>query len=393
MNARRQLSLLIAVSSLLLLGTASSAAVLSVGADKQYKLPSQAADAAKDGDTIEIDPGTYSEDCAIWRRDGLTIRGKGERPVIDSKGQAAEEKGVWVVKGDNTLIENVELTGCAVKDRNGAGIRQEGRNLTLRNCLIHDNENGIFASDNVQSDIKIEFCEFAHNGYGNGQSHNIYINYLHNFQLRGCYVHNPRNGDNVKTRAQANFILYNRIADDDDSTAALPLNFPNGGACYVVGNIVRKGVHTRDPAFVSLGSEGAKNTKQSLYLINNTFANAKKSLAINNVRRGASLFRTQGGTALRVMDNVLLNVSKNFESSGSLEMVQIKCNLFAAPGDFVDAQGQDFHLNPRSDARKGGTSPGFADGIDLTPRFEYVTNCAVKPRASGSRDIGAFEAN
>ena len=395
MKSRPGLSVLAlaAWATFLLTGNFAEAAVLSVGPGKTYTKPSQAAAAAQDGDTIEIEPGTYIDDCATWTKDKLTIKGVGERPVIDSKGQASEEKGIWVIKGDNTTIDNVELTGCAVKDRNGAGIRQEGRNLTLRNCFIHHNENGIFAGDNSQSDIKIEFCEFSQNGYGNGNSHNIYINFIHSFQLRGCFVHNPRNGDNVKSRAQANFILYNRLADDDDSNAALPLNFPNGGACYVVGNVIRKGAHTSNATFVSVGAEGAKNQKQSLYLINDTFANAKKSLAINNMRRGAALFRAQGGTSLRIMDDVLLNVSKQFEASGALEMVQMNHNLFAAPGDFVDVNLNDFHLTAKSDARRAGTSPGFADGIDLTPRFEYVHPCAVKPRASGSRDLGAFEAN
>jgi len=41
------------------------AAILYVGQDKPYALPSAAAAAAKSGDHIEIAPGQYI-DCAVW---------------------------------------------------------------------------------------------------------------------------------------------------------------------------------------------------------------------------------------------------------------------------------------------------------------------------------------
>ncbi|HEY9754412.1 MAG TPA: right-handed parallel beta-helix repeat-containing protein [Oculatellaceae cyanobacterium] len=370
----------------------SFADVLSVGPDKPFTKPSLAAAAAKKGDTIEIAPGIYTEDCAVWNADNLTIKGLGQRPVINAKGEAADDKGIWVIKGDNTIIDNIEFTGCTDKNRNGAGIRQEGRNLTLTNCSFHDNENGVYIDDNPQSDVRIDYCEFSHNGYGNGQSYNIYVNYIHSLELKGCYIHDAKAGDNVKSRAQTNFILYNRIADDDSSVSALPLNFPNGGACYVVGNVIRKAAKTSIPVFVAMGSEGAKNSKQKLYLINNTIANAKKSSTLNNVRKGAALFKAQGGTELRIVNNAFLYVTNQFEGSGTLEMMLVKNNVVTAPGDFADATNLDFHLTSRSDARRAGSSPGFSDGIDLTPRFEYVHPCKVKTRATGGRDVGAFEA-
>ena len=43
-------------------------AVLHVGPTEPYKLPSQAAAAARDGDAIKIDAGTYAGDVARWTR-------------------------------------------------------------------------------------------------------------------------------------------------------------------------------------------------------------------------------------------------------------------------------------------------------------------------------------
>jgi hypothetical protein len=52
-------------------------------------------------------------------------------------------KGIWVISGNDTVVENIEFSGAAVPDANGAGIRFEGVNLTVRNCYFHHNQNGI----------------------------------------------------------------------------------------------------------------------------------------------------------------------------------------------------------------------------------------------------------
>lgn len=51
-----------------------------------------------------------------------------------------------MIAGRKVLVENVELTGSKVPDRNGAGIRAEGGDLTLREVLIHGNEIGILSA-------------------------------------------------------------------------------------------------------------------------------------------------------------------------------------------------------------------------------------------------------
>ncbi|MGH8645852.1 MAG: right-handed parallel beta-helix repeat-containing protein, partial [Gammaproteobacteria bacterium] len=121
------------------LSLASQAAVLEVGPGKKYAKPSEAANAAGDGDVIEIMAGTYMYDVAIWAQNDLTIRGVGGRAHLQADGAAAGEKAIWVIEGDNVTIENIEFSGARVRDRNGAGIRQEGTNVTIRNCYFHHN--------------------------------------------------------------------------------------------------------------------------------------------------------------------------------------------------------------------------------------------------------------
>ena len=157
-------------SFLLLAAVPSLAIVRQVQPGKPHATPCAAIAAAVLGDTIEIDPaGSYASDVCAWSTSGLTIRGVGGRAAIDADGKNAQGKAIWVIAGNDTTIENIELSGAHVIDRNGAGIRLEDANLTLRYCYFHDNDEGILTAANPASRILIEFSEFAYNGSGDGQ--------------------------------------------------------------------------------------------------------------------------------------------------------------------------------------------------------------------------------
>ena len=150
-----------------------------VGPGQSYATPCAAIAAASDGDTIQIDAaGSYNGDVCAWTKNALILRGINGRPHIDAANQNAQGKAIWVISGNDTVVDNIELSGCHVPDANGAGIRQEGVNLTVRHAYFHDNENGILAGDKSGSTIIIESSEFVHNGAGDGKSHNLYINHV-----------------------------------------------------------------------------------------------------------------------------------------------------------------------------------------------------------------------
>ena len=189
--SRGLVAVLVAAPCALAAATAS-AGILSVGPGKTYEKPCQAIAAADDGDWIHIDAaGDYSGDVCSWSKNGLLIRGVGGVAKIDAAGKNAGGKATWVIAGNDTVIEYIEFTGAAVPDKNGAGIRQEGANLTVRNSYFHDNENGILAGNNPNSTILIEFSEFASNGAGDGQSHNLYINHVAKLVFQGQKMSPP----------------------------------------------------------------------------------------------------------------------------------------------------------------------------------------------------------
>src|SRR2546421_2251237 len=123
--------------TVIVLSASTRGATLQVGPGKQFAKPCQAIAAASVGDTIEIDSSaSYIGDICGWTIDNLTIRGVGGgRAHIDAGGQNSQGKGIWVISGKNTTVENIEFSGATVPDQNGVGIRQEGDNLTVRNCF------------------------------------------------------------------------------------------------------------------------------------------------------------------------------------------------------------------------------------------------------------------
>jgi len=369
--------------SVMLASAPCLAATITVGPSGQYSAPCAAFAAAQDGDTIEIESsGTYDGDVCAIAKSSLTIRGINGRAHIDAAGQNSGGKAIWVVQGNDTTIENVELSGATVPDQNGAGIRQEGVNLTVRNCFFHDNENGILAGDKADSSILIEYSEFANNGFGDGQTHNMYINHVASFTIRYSYTHHAKIGHLIKSRALKNVIVYNRIMDEADGTASYEIDMPNGGLSLVMGNLIQQGAATDNSSIVAYAEEGAGNPDQHLFVINNTFVNDRKSGTFLNIKDGvpAVLVRnnifTGGGT---VISQATADLAGNFETGDPM---------------LVNAAGYDYHLQPGSPCVDMGIDVAAVGEFNLTPDHQYVHPANTESRiAVGQIDIGAYELN
>jgi hypothetical protein len=106
-----------------------------------------AAELARDGDIVEIYPGTYPGDVALWPQNNLIVRGVDERPLVIADGKSVQRRDVWLFTGDDVVVENVEISGARSPWENGAGIRHIGSGLTLRHVFLHDNENGVLTSN------------------------------------------------------------------------------------------------------------------------------------------------------------------------------------------------------------------------------------------------------
>jgi hypothetical protein len=251
--------------------------VLYVGPGREFVRPSQAAKAARDGALVEIVAGDYKGDVAVWRQNDLTLRGVGPRPHLRAGGKAAEGKAIWVIKGDRVTVENLELSGARVPSHNGAGIRAEGTDLTIRNCRFHHNEMGLLTNPNPNSVVVIEGSEFDHNTADTGRhgklGHNIYIHRARKFVLRNSHVHGARTGHQVKTRAQRNEIRNNRIRDGDGAASFL-LDLSEGGRAEIVGNRFQQSARAENRTGIAFAGEARdRSSGHSLSIRDNEFVN------------------------------------------------------------------------------------------------------------------------
>ena len=380
---------------------------LRVGPGQSYDTIGRAAAAARDGDTIEIAAGDYTGAAAIavWRANKLVIRGVNGRPHLKGGGESAEGKGIWVTKGANIVVENIEFSDAKVSENNAAGIRIEGANITIRNCDFHDNQNGVLASPNPQSDIVIENSIFTANGLdGEGYTHNIYIGAVRSFVLSASLSHRAIDGHNVKSRARLNRILYNRIMDEADGTASYAIDISEGGTAYIIGNVIQQGPKTSNNAIVALAAE-KKDASDRFYVVNNTIVNdLDKGIFIDNFSPGAATVINNilagpgtplvGNGVLR--DNLVTPHTKptmldRLTSDASPGTGALEGNLVASNPGFVDATYYDYHLLPGSPAIGVGIQPRDSAGTLLLPEKQYEGPAKSVPRPHLDRlDLGAL---
>jgi|ERR1700683_1920834 len=360
---------------------------LHVGPNQEFAAPCAAIAAAADGDTIEIDSSvTYRGDVCRWAKNHLTLIGVGgKRAILNAAGRAAEAKAIWVIAGNDTTVENIEFIHAKVPDLNGAGIRLEGANLTVRNCYFHDNQEGILSGVNAASTVTIEYSEFANNGAGDGQSHNLYIGNVKKLIFEFNYSHDAIVGHLLKSRAAENYIAYNLLADGFSGNSSYELDLPNGGKSIVIGNLIEQGPLTGNDNVIAYMEEGDSplNPSHELYVVNNTF--------VNDYKKG--IFISVGP-----LDQTPMVIQNNIFAGQGIITDQIHpLRLTNATGyvDFVDRSNFDYHLKRGAPQAHGGSKPrphGDVDTAMLTPEFQYVRDACgeARPAATGGIDLGAY---
>jgi len=356
--------------------------ILHVGANRQYITISSAVSAATDGDVIEIDAGVYANEAMTISKD-ITLRGVGGYAHLrwgtgdyqTNTSNIENGKGIIISRGNITL-ENIEFSGAKVSDRNGAGIRYEIGDLTIRNSYFHDNENGILGGAAQNNTLLIEHSMFEQNGLCSPCAHNLYIGQMGKLIFRHNKSFSARIGHTLKSRAEVNEIIGNYFSSKEN-TASYEAEFPNGGTVYFVGNIVEQGVNTDNPVMLGYGFEGSSNPNPELHVVNNTFYNHLGS---------GTFISANGSPTLTVKNNI-------FAGGGSIGVSADSSNLILNDADFVNVSSGDFHLSTGSSAIDGGVDPGSAGAFNLNPQWEYVEPAQKQARVmSGvAIDIGAYE--
>ena len=344
---------------------AAHAATMRVGRGESVATITEAARLARDGEIIEITPGEYRGQPAVWTQNNLVIRGAAGRPVMIADGKSAEAKAIWVVRGGNVRVENIEFRGARVPAGNGAGIRFERGHLVVHRCAFIDNETGILTANFPELTLEISDSEFAAAPRREGSLHHLlYVGAIGRFVLSGSRFEQGYLGHLVKSRARENHVRYNVLVDGAEGRSSYELEFPNGGIAYVVGNAIGQSAATANPVLVSYGAEGPRWPENGLFFAHNTllndshagiflkiwtekFPDAFEAWVINNLTVGYGDFP--------------VSAPGRFEGNRSVPR-----------GDLLDYGGLPLRLSSVSPLRGTVRMPGQARGVDLLPTAEFA---------------------
>jgi len=252
----------------------AAARTLQVGPNQQYKLPSAAIRDARDGDTVRIAAGRYV-DCAVVSASNLVIEGLGADASAVLTDKICDGKALLVTAGTDITIRNLTLTHAHVPDHNGAGIRAEGKNLTIEHVKFIDDEDGILSAPVADSTITIRDSEFTGDGRCEEDcAHGVYAGVIALLRVEHSKFFETRSGHHIKSRALRTGVIGCDISDGARGTASYEIETPNGGSLVVRDNRIEKGPQAENHvAMIMIGAEGVNRPTREITVEHNTVRN------------------------------------------------------------------------------------------------------------------------
>ncbi|MDO9498821.1 MAG: hypothetical protein Q7J52_01905 [Falsiroseomonas sp.] len=262
--------------------------ILRVGPGEPFPLPSAAAAAAREGDRVVIAPGQY-RDCAVWRVPRVTIEAApgGE---VEIHGPICAGKALFVASAPGLVVAGLTFRGARATEGNGAGIRAEGGDLTVRASRFIDNENGILTHRDPTAKLLVEDSVFQGNGAlrnGRDCAHGIYVGQWARVTIRRSEFRDTQACHHIKSRALRTEILQSFIEDGPQGRSSYLIDIPSGGDLILRGSRLIKGPLTGNPVgAVVIGSERTLNPTRELLIEDNDFENRMTSVTAFVVNRG-----------------------------------------------------------------------------------------------------------
>jgi hypothetical protein len=236
---------------------------------------------ATDGQTILLKPGTYGE-AGTLSASNITIMATGAK----LEDRAAQGKAALVITGHDTVIVGLECTNIEVPDGNGACIRQEGRNLTLKRVNFHRNQSGLMAMEG-SGVVRVEDSVFAENGYRGRPS---ILAQGEAFELvRSQVLRGRGEGHEITTTAKRTLIEDSIVASMDAVDSRL-IDAPLGGEIVIRNSVLQKGRKNANPDVIGFAFASPPHPNSALTLENSTIVvDSPKGVRIVHAPQGAKI--------------------------------------------------------------------------------------------------------
>lgn len=269
-------------------------AIITVGSGKQYSRIADAVKAAKDGDVVQVDAGTYYDDFPVVNTKISIVGVGGMAKLVATK---PVYKGIIEANNDLT-VEHLEFSGAANGDLNGCGIRYQAGNLVVKNSYFHDNQMNLLGNPSSGT-MLVDNCEFGKTLPTSGFSHSLYIGHMAKAVITDSYFHDTTTGQHIKSRADYTLIENNRMVDGTgDSSYAVDL--PNGGVGIVRGNVMVQKAGASNLSIIHFGGEGTPYANSSLRV--------EKNVIINETTSGGTGLLNHTSTVADFVGNSLYQV-------------------------------------------------------------------------------------
>lgn len=211
---------------------------------------------------VVLHPGAYRE-AAFVRRHGTHIRALPGAALV---GIAIGGKGALVVQANGVVIEGLTCSGISVPSLNGACVRLEGADLTLRGVHFFDSETGLLAGKN-SGRIVIEDSRFENLGR-KGRAHGIYVNGGELIIRRSVFLASKDEGHEIKSRAARTVIEDSVIASLGGRDSYL-IDIPNGGEAIIRRNLLQEGPVSVNYGAIAFAMEGERYKGSRLVIEDN----------------------------------------------------------------------------------------------------------------------------
>lgn len=208
-----------------------------------------ASSSIKNGSRVYLEAGVYTEGAYIKASD-ISILGE---PGVIFDGALADAKAALVLSGNNIEVESISCVNIKAPAGNGACIRFEGKNITVRDITVSNSESGIMTASDAGIVI-VEYSHFESLGNRNGYSHALYIKADELLFRYSSILSTKSQGSGIKSRSRKVIVENSKLASLDSIDSRL-IDMAAYGELIIRNSILQQGNESSNSQLVAYGLE------------------------------------------------------------------------------------------------------------------------------------------